>query len=359
MPAPFPPPTKGLPVNNAPTGFPAFFDTRQPRVLTADPWAFLQELVTARVDRRQRDTGYSYTSQAWELFEAASNPHVGSRPLLYYYSFLNLVKAALLIQGAPLALKAEHGISDPRSNQRRRLRLGGQRVLIQGLAQNHSQLFAEFVRLLGGRPTRREVPVIELLAQIPSIHRTFMRVTRRRRSLFTPIKDVHVLHAGGQVWARVTLRKDDHDVGATLPALKHRRGFQRHFQQRHTTQPNEVWLETPAVPGQRRGVDGAIQTVAGHFRDVGISTVLTRDGYRFYFCNIAPRHRLPHLAATYAAFFYLGSITRYRPDAFDSLLAGGFSWVVHELIATEPVQFVYTVASELAGVDVVRPYAVT
>jgi len=33
--------------------------------------------------------------------------------------------------------------------------------------------------------------------------------------------------------------------------------------------------------------------------------------------------------------------------------------VVHELIATEPVQFVYTLASELAGVDVVRPYATT
>ncbi len=357
MPAPFPQAKQGKPINSPPTGFPAFFDVRQPRVLTADPWAFLSELVATRVDRRQRDTGYSYTNQAWALFEAASNPHVGSRPLLYYYSFLNLVKAALLIQGAPLAIKAEHGIADPRSNQRRRLRLGGQQVLIQGLAQNHSQLFAEFIRVLGGSTRRREVPVIELLAQIPSIHRTFMRVTRRRRSIFTPIKAVKVLAAGGQVWARVILRKDDGDVAATLPALKGRRGFRRHFQQAFTEQSDEIWLETPVVPGQRRGVDGAVRKVAEHFRETGISTVLTGEGYRFYFCNITPRHRLPQLAATYAAFFYLGSISRYKPDAFESLLSGGFSWVVHELIATGPVQFVYTLASELAGVDVVRPYA--
>jgi YaaC-like Protein len=357
MPAPFPPPRQGVPVNNPPIGFPAFFDKRQPRVLTADPWAFLQDLVAARVDGRQRETGYSYINQAWGLFEAASNPHVGSRPLLYYYSFLNLVKAALLIRRAPLAMKPVHGISDPGSNQRQRLRLGGQTVRIQGLAHDHSRLFAEFVRTLGGKPTQREVPVMELLAQIPSIHRTFMRVTRRRRPLFTPIKEVKVLRTGGQMWTRVILQRDDGDVRTTFPALKGRRGFRRRFQQTSTAEPNEIWLETASVPGRKRGIDRAIQKLAKPFQDTGVSTVLTRDGHRMYFCNIAPRHQLPRLAATYAAFFYLGSISRYKPDALDSILSSGFSWVVHELIATEPVQFVYTLASELAGVEVVRPYA--
>ncbi len=68
---------------------------------------------------------------------------------------------------------------------------------------------------------------------------------------------------------------------------------------------------------------------------------------------------LPRLAASYAAFFYLGSITRYKPNDFDKVLEGGFSWVVNELLATEPFQVLYTLASELAGVDVVRPYATT
>ncbi len=32
-------------------------------------------------------------------------------------------------------------------------------------------------------------------------------------------------------------------------------------------------------------------------------------------------------------------------------------WVVEEFLATEPTQFIYTLASWLAGVEVVRPFA--
>ena len=79
------------------------------------------------------------------------------------------------------------------------LRRGGQTVRTQGLAHDHSRRFAEFVRVLGGNTRPRDVPVVELLAQISSIHRTFMRVTRRRRPVFTPITAVKVLRTGGQV----------------------------------------------------------------------------------------------------------------------------------------------------------------
>ena len=43
------------------------------------------------------------------------------------------------------------------------------------------------------------MPFVELFAQISSIHRTFMRVTRRRRPVFTRITAVKVLRTGGQV----------------------------------------------------------------------------------------------------------------------------------------------------------------
>ncbi len=344
MPAPFPIPRDGRPVNNQPSGFPVFFDRRQPRVVTADPWAFLEHLVDDRVDRAHRSAGFDYISQAFDFFEAARNPQLGSKPLLYYYSFLNLVKTALLIRKVRFAIASGHGISDPRANQRTRLRLEGQTVRIEDLAANHSQLFPEFVRTLGGDTNRRDLRVIQLFAQIPSIHRTFTRVTEGP-PIFTPIKRVEVLRTGAQVWARAILDKRDKDVVATFSKLKKRRAFQRRFSQKAAPNDDEIWLETTSIPGQRRGVDGAIQTLAQHFREVGVSSILTSPGYRFYFCNIEPRHRLPRLAAGYAAFFYLGSITRYKPDVFDKILSGGYSWVVWELIATEPMQFLYTLAS--------------
>lgn len=90
---------------------------------------------------------------------------------------------------------------------------------------------------------------------------------------------------------------------------------------------------------------------------MGIWTILTPAGYRSYLCAIEPRRRVPPLAAPYAAMFYLGSITRYKPHDFDTIIRGGYSWVVGELINTQPTQFLYGLASWLAGVDVVKPYA--
>ena len=119
----------------------------------------------------------------------------------------------------------------------------------------------------------------------------------------------------------------------------------------------EVLFETKSEVGRKRGVDRAINRLATSLREVGVWSILTPGGYRFYFCTLERRRVLPPLAAVYAAMFYLGSITRYKPYDFDRILRGGYSWVVEELITTMPHQFLYLLASELAGVDVVRPYA--
>ena len=55
--------------------------------------------------------------------------------------------------------------------------------------------------------------------------------------------------------------------------------------------------------------------------------------------------------------FFLGSVTRYRPYDYDTILGGRYAWLVEEFIATQPTQFLYLLASTLAGVEVVRPLA--
>lgn len=76
---------------NQPWGAPLFYRAaRVPRVVTAEPWAFLRYRSEAALsgDRRARAT--AYVEQAFDFFQAASSPRLSSRPLLYYYSFLNL-----------------------------------------------------------------------------------------------------------------------------------------------------------------------------------------------------------------------------------------------------------------------------
>jgi hypothetical protein len=359
MPAPFPQARNGRKLESPPSGFPAFFQRRQPRVVTADVWAFLRHLVSTKLSKERRREALAYLEQASEFFDAAANPRLGSKPLLYYYSFMNLAKTALLVDGTKLPPACRHGIFDPKANIKRRVRLPGQRVGVQGLANDHSELFPEFVKLLGGSPTAtRSHSMRDLMEQVPSIHRTFMRVTGDGPS-FLPIRRVELLKDAGQIWSRVAFQRSDKDVQETLPVVKKRRAFRRVLKQvvPPATADDEVWYETKAVPGKKRGVDKAIRTLASSLQAIGIWTLLTSDGYRTYFWTGEPRKSLPPLAAVYAVMFYLGSITRYKPYDFDRIIEGGYSFLVGEILATQPTQFVYALASNLAGVDVVKPYA--
>lgn len=361
MPAPFPRARDGEPVHGHPTGFPAFFRKRQPRIVTADVWALLRHLIARRLSQRQEKVALAYLGQALEFYEAAASPHLGSKPLLYYYCFLNLAKAALLYEGVAIPPVVVHGIGDPKANVRQRVRLEGQHVRIDARHPQHSAVFPEFGALLGDTATdHRTIRVVDVLGQIPSIHRTYCHVAGCAPQ-FAPIRSIEVLRSQGSVWARLKLQRADTDVSSPLAAIRRQRGFGATLRQVAPPNPNgeEVWFETDAIPAPTRRTDAVIAELARRLRQVGIWTILTGSGYRYYLSAIPPRKRLAPLAAPYAAMFYLGSITRYKPHDFDTIIRGGYSWVVGELINTQPTQFLYGLASWLAGVDVVKPYATT
>jgi hypothetical protein len=150
--------------------------------------------------------------------------------------------------------------------------------------------------------------------------------------------------------------RSDKDANA-ISEVRRRPYFREVLTQKLSPVSDEIWFETQPTTGQRRGIDPAIRRLSVALQTLHLATILTNQGYRYYVCSVSPRDWLPSLAAGYASIFYLGSVTRYKPDDFDKILSGGYSWVVGELLATYPLQFVYGLASELAGVDVVRPYA--
>jgi uncharacterized protein (UPF0332 family) len=83
----------------------------------------------------------SFVDQAYEFFEAGSNPQLHSRPLLFYYSFLNLAKALVLTDGTELSPAPKHGISDPQVNRKEKLQFKTQVVRIVKCAHDHSKVF--------------------------------------------------------------------------------------------------------------------------------------------------------------------------------------------------------------------------
>lgn len=85
----------------------------------------------------------------------------------------------------------------------------------------------------------------------------------------------------------------------------------------------------------------------------------TSQPYRRYYVYLAPQNEaaqvLPQILAIYAITYYLGSITRYRPQHFQTLLAGSYGPRIEEFITVQPLQFVYLVASEFAEKEITKP----
>lgn len=346
----------GKTVANHPDGFPCYFDKRRPRVITANPWAFMEHTVGRQIPAAKEAVAVAYIAQARDFYEAAQNPRLGSKPLLYYYAFLNLAKAALVTRGVLLPAAAKHGLNDPRANARTRLRLEGQRVAMRACAADHCEIFPEFVKLTGGKSaSQRSFRVVDLLGQVPVIHRTFTQVSESSPT-FLPLKSVKVVRSGTSVWARIVLDKGDRDVKQVLPSVRSRQAFRQAFHQVASESDEELWFETQPEVGHAKAIDAAIARLAATVRAIGTASILTRYGYRHYLSSIPPRLQLPDLAASYAVAFYFGSVVRYKPDVFVKIVSGGYAWVVQEFFASAPSQFLYGLASFLAGVDVIRPF---
>ncbi len=79
--------------------------------------------------------------------------------------------------------------------------------------------------------------------------------------------------------------------------------------------------------------------------------------YRKYYIYLVPPEepRLHPLCSAYLLMFYLGSVTRYRPQDFSRIQKSKFNAQIENFLDTYPKQFFYLLASEFAKRDVCWP----
>ncbi len=89
----------------------------QSEILTKNPWEAIEGAINANADRRtkQLDICLSFLYQSLDFYRAQEAARVASRPLLLYYSLLNLAKALIIHRKVARDLgNAEHGLSENR-----------------------------------------------------------------------------------------------------------------------------------------------------------------------------------------------------------------------------------------------------
>lgn len=349
-------PTKGKEIETL-SSFP-LYSARGERVITADIWAYLRQVVRSQLkNEEQKRRAFAFLRQAFGFFDAASNPRLGSRALLYYYSFLNLVKTYLLIKHVKLQPAPRHGISDPHENKRARLRLEGQLIRYEKCARNHSQLFPEFLRAIGiGVSRPKSVRVLTLLKQLPGIHRTYCMVTKER-PCFIRVKALRVYkNVQNEIFGRIILNKKGDHTNKLVRELRRTKRFKKYFKQVQSEDNREYWFDSKKkTPQGTKQLQTVINDLAAHICNAGLWAVLTRNGTIIYLSTISTNDIVCPLVSIYATMFYLGSITRYKPYDFESIFDGKYSWVINEYLKTQPVQFLYLLAGQFANVEVVYP----
>ena len=277
---------------------------------------------------------------------------------------MNLSKAYALTVGTRSTFDAaRHGL---RPSPQGLSGLAGSVDAFQSL--DRLNLFDEFLYALTGSrlPALQTYPVEEIMAQIVPGHRVWSQSPPVKRERFIAVERVDVMHdkASKELWLNLRVFADDLTrLGVTHSELLSKSGLQNLF------------IEVDIEPGQsdrrllcfeqvsprtyRSRPSDEISDLVSTVRDKLWTIVQSIPPYRKYYLYMGPSAArgplLPQLAAVYMLMFFLSTVTRYRPQEFDQILAGQYGAFLREFLASQPKQFLYLLASEFAQREITLP----
>lgn len=342
----------------------------QSTLFALDPWNVIVASIRRRCPIPAKPEAEACIEQAQDFYNASLTAALASaRPLLLYYSFMNLVKAYGLTTGTASSFdRAQHGVSE-------QLKTGGHELVDAFLkafpspsAGGDRQVFDEFNRALGAPsivPPSHSYDLPRLMPQIVAGHRLWCDAADEDER-FIAIDRIAINHdaSSKQLWLSLYIFADDLSrFGITHGRFLSESRFGGTFREVKTrarvgTRKLLKFEQVSPTTYHGRPTD-SLQAHVASLRGKIWSTVSEGRPYRRYYVYLAPTAEhaevLPQLLSIYSVVFYLGSITRYRPHHFDAILEGEYGAWIREFIIGQPVQFIYLLASEFAQQEVTKP----
>jgi len=319
-----------------------------------DPWAILFEAVyRSKLAKRKVHEALSYLEQAEDYFNAGSQGwRLNVKPVLLYYSMLNLAKCLLIALNPALDMaQARHGLSAAPQKT----------AILADLISVKSSLryvnvFGELMKTLEGGPgpTFNDLQVRHLLPQILPAHRLWTYACGKTEK-FLAVADIQgrVDQSQHHTWLRLTLNAGEtkHITPSisTLVQRSHPPGEWRQVRPKADDNDTVVLEQAHCTVYQHRPLD-CIHDLFQKLRPTLWCAVTSVYPYRNYYLFLDQglgRKRLPQWAAMYALFYYLSDLTRYRPQHFDRFLESKYGPQIESILDECPRQFLYLMASEL------------
>lgn len=335
--------------------FPFKNEAGAPFSLTSDPLGYLEAWIDNWFNSIQRDSAKMkkklikaryFTQLSRDFYSSSLLAKMPSKGTLLYYSFINLVKVYLIVEGYDLETKMEHhGLSIP-SDSKDKLKLanpnGG------GIS-----IFHEFAKVLGKEINNgdgTELKFIDILWQLPEVHEIGYALNlfdKKRKFLPIEIK-IRTNNNRTKLFYTLSYEKkfdkqmkvDKLQKGICKDKLRElkiendskRKYFKSHFNTAYTKNSNISWKM-------------CYKKIINDINELNITPMLTRQGYRYYL-DLEP-YRIHRLSSLLGFTYYIGTVARYRPTLNEEILKGKYQPIINEAIFSCPNQFFYLMVSHI------------
>lgn len=325
------------------------------QIRVSDIWAFWQYIIGRYVKKYAGEKDFLLTliEQARYFYEAAEKAPIKSQPLLYYYSFLNLVKVVInvnTLNAYGSTKEYYHGIESCSIHKGDQLK--DMYVEVLGLlgASDKVSVAYQFMTQMGDVvhvPPKYRIEIIKMLKSCIGIHRTYCE-TNNCKETYIKIGNLRLYKEGQRFYSEYEVLNCDAQIQADLIAA----GY--NIVSENDADGNAIyyWKEDVFMSGTKPNKLDYF-TLATKLRNKGIWYFTDGDKYRT-FVSTAPIH-ISTESIIYSLMFFFGSITRYHPYMFDKLLSDQQMWLISEFLKTQPKQFLHTITSRTIESAILKP----
>jgi len=328
-------------------GFPVFCDLtdnvylgNSKKLIISDIWSFWDYVIKKK--GFEQPFMCSLLEQAKHFYETAESSPMKSKPLLYYYSFLNLAKVMINIEKTYGSSKTYmHGIKEDNKNH-----FHTSDIIINSKKTSVVNVSTELLEVFDNETitTKRTINVKSYLSQCVGIHRAYSEIYKTPETLFKLGKILLYKRRGRVLGVKSEIQCLAKDV-APLTAL----GYNVVLED-----DKYYWIEEITKPSSTV-TRNDYYNLATILKNKGIWYYIGNSGYTYYISTNTQSRYKPEITI-YNTMFYLGSITRYNPYLFDKMFSDKEQWMVSEFLTTQPKQFLYLATAKILGQSILKAY---
>ena len=334
------------------------------QIRVSDLWAFWKYIIGRYVKKYSGEKEFLLTliEQARYFYEAAENAPIKSQPLLYYYSFLNLVKVVINVNALSTYgtnFTYYHGVESCGIKKKDKLQDLYVEIkcllLPAGVTPRPGKLpdlsvAYTFMTQMGDAvpcPPPYKLNIVNMLKACVGIHRTYSE-TNNEREIYIRLGNPQLFREGKTLRCKYEIKECDSVIASQLAAV----GYNIVKETDTDGITCYYWIEEIIMMAYKE-TKLDYYMLAKKLRDKGVWYYTDGSCYRT-FISTSPLH-ISTESIIYNLMFFFGSITRYHPYMFDKLLTEQQMWLISEFLKTQPKQFLYAVTSRTIESAVLKP----